>query len=363
MGLGAALNRTMWRQKGRPTGLAGYGPNINIARDPRFGRNSELPGEDPFLSGSYAVESQRAVEFVHGAQEADAAGHPRMVTYLKHFTAYSRETDRGHDDYAISAYDFADTYLPQYEMGMVAGGASGVMCSYNAENGAPSCANGWLLNDVLRGRWNRSDAVVTSDGGAVRNLEGAPLFRAGLFDPLDSVEWASIGAEEINSTAHQRVNYEAALQSMVAVVGPQAEARGGLLSDYASEEPCADGTDQQPPPTAWTRSGGSRVSASLEGEGRDRTSIALPGVQEPFAQQVKGPTVLVLTNGGALAIDSLVSGPGQRTAFNPCTIGASALAALLFGKESRNTGAADGDEVVLAFHRPGSRLRPRIPDE
>lgn len=66
--------------------LTGYGPNINIARDPRFGRTSELPGEDPFLNGHYAKH------MVQGMQTEDSYGHPLMLSYLKHFTAYSRET-------------------------------------------------------------------------------------------------------------------------------------------------------------------------------------------------------------------------------------------------------------------------------
>ena len=85
--------------------------------------------------------------------------------------AYSRETNRGHDTYNISLYDFADTYLPQFEKGMTVGNASGVMCSYNGENGFPSCANGWLLKDVLRKKWNRPDAVVSiqSEGASIAN--------------------------------------------------------------------------------------------------------------------------------------------------------------------------------------------------
>ena len=97
---------------------------------------------------------------VRGMQEEDAAGHPRMLAYLKHYTAYSVENNRGHDDYAISQFDFYDTYLSQYKIAMVDGGASGVMCSYNAENGHPSCANGFVLNDVMRTQWNRPDSVV-----------------------------------------------------------------------------------------------------------------------------------------------------------------------------------------------------------
>jgi beta-glucosidase len=336
-GVGAAFNRTAWQQKGDVistevrafnnhggtrglgpyTGIAGFGPNINVARDPRFGRNSELPGEDPFLSGSYAAAMTK------GMNAVDAAGYPKMLSYLKHFTAYSRETNRGHDSYAISPFDFGETYLPQYEMGMKEGEADGVMCSYNGENGTPSCANGWLLDEVLRTRWGRHDAVVVTDSGAVLNLQGPPvnasstaaaaayalnngtdvndghgfpalpsaiaqglttesrvdaaltrsltqLFRAGLFDEPSRVSWTSISASEINSRRHQEINHELALQAVVllqndptagargekggallplrkasriAVVGPQAEARSGLLSDYASEQACSDGTD------------------------------------------------------------------------------------------------------------------------
>ena len=70
-------------------GLTGYGPNINNPRDPRFGRYSELPSEDPLHAGSYAAS------FVQGMQEVDAQGHPKALALLKHFTAYSQETGRG----------------------------------------------------------------------------------------------------------------------------------------------------------------------------------------------------------------------------------------------------------------------------
>lgn len=228
--------------------LTAFGPNINIARDPRFGRNSELPGEDPVLSGTYAYE------MVSGMQERDAHGFPKVAAFLKHFTAYSSEADRGHDNYAISAHDMFDTYLPQYERAVRAGPA-GVMCSYAGTNGQPSCSNGWLLNRILRG-W-APNAVVTTDCGAVGLLTGLPvkapdevhaaafalmngtdlemgyhafknlplaiqqglatearvdeaarrlfrtLFLVGRFDPGAS-EWTRLGRQDINSTRHQQ---------------------------------------------------------------------------------------------------------------------------------------------------------------
>ena len=97
-----------------------------------------------------------------------------MLAYLKHFTAYSTEANRGHDSYNISTFDLFDSYLAQYEIAFKEGGASGVMCSYDAENGRPSCANGFILNDVIRGRWNQTNAFVTTDCGAVSNMRGSP---------------------------------------------------------------------------------------------------------------------------------------------------------------------------------------------
>ena len=115
-----------------------------------------------------------AAHMVQGMQQEDAAGHPKMLAYLKHFTAYSTEANRGHDTYKISTFDLFDSYLAQYEIAFKEGKASGVMCSYDAENGRPSCANGYILNEVIRGKWNQTDAFVTTDCGAVSNMRGPP---------------------------------------------------------------------------------------------------------------------------------------------------------------------------------------------
>ncbi|GAB5353678.1 hypothetical protein AAMO2058_000054800 [Amorphochlora amoebiformis] len=283
-GLAASFNRTSWRLKGRVIstemraysnanwhrgvgpkeyiGTTGYGPNINIVRDPRFGRNGELPSEDPLLSGEYAVE------FTRGCQEEDKNGHPRLINLLKHFTAYSRETNRGHDSYNISQFDLWDTYLPQYQRAFNKANASGVMCSYNAINGVPSCINNYLLNDVIRS-WN-AKAVVTTDCGAVSNLMGEPvnassfaqaaaftinggtdiemgskilgdhleealaqnltflanidqalsrtfhlLMRTGRFDPVEDTDWTKITTDVVDSEEHRIIRDEASAQSYV----------------------------------------------------------------------------------------------------------------------------------------------------
>ena len=148
-------------------GITGYGPNINIARDPRFGRTSELPGEDPLLSGEYAKH------YIDGMMEEDEQGHPRMLAYLKHFTAYSTETNRFHSDANITAHDLFETYLRQYEIAFTESSPVGAMCSYNAVNGFPSCADDYILNHILRGRWKQTSAHVTTDCGAVANMRGA----------------------------------------------------------------------------------------------------------------------------------------------------------------------------------------------
>eukprot|EP00164_Ancoracysta_twista_P003087 GFYU01004121.1.p1 GENE.GFYU01004121.1~~GFYU01004121.1.p1 ORF type:complete len:789 (-),score=304.22 GFYU01004121.1:39-2405(-) len=477
LGMGASFNKTSWRQKGdvistemrafansqwyraipdQPwgyykIGFTGFGPNINNPRDPRFGRTSELPGEDPFHSGTYATN------YVQGMQQKDSRGNYKMLAYLKHFTAYSRETNRGHDDYEISMYDFWDTYLPQYEMAMKEGGAMGVMCSYNAENGSPSCANDYILNKVLREKFDREDAIVMTDCGAVPNMRGAPVnaasdeeavayiinngtdieagstmftdgtlkraiaaglsseavvdtavrraliqqMKAGRFDPMDSVEWTSITADSINSPEHQQIQHDAALQSFVllkndnnilpftagknvAVVGPHASSTDGLLSDYYGDYVCYDksqtidkknftcittiaqavtnvnaggkttvakgvdinSSDLSGVPAAMNAAREADVVVlavgidhNIEREGIDRDEISLPGMQEKFARAIlslKKPTVIVLVNGGPLAIDNLLDTPSAIVeAFYPSVHGAKALAETLFGQANK----------------------------
>lgn len=326
-GMAASFNRTSWHLKGyvlgteqralsnigasrfhqdhkNPVCLTAFGPNINIVRDPRFGRNSELASEDPFLSGTYAAQ------MVSGMQQRDEKGYKKTAAYLKHYTAYSTEANRGHDTYNISQYDFFDTYLAQYKLAFTAQ-PTGVMCSYNAENGHPSCANEFILNQQLRS-W-KPDAHVTTDCGAVNNLKGPPVnapddahaaamalmngtdlemgdtlftslsqaidmglatkqrleeavrrsfkvhFELGRFDPANATTWAKYGLADVNHSMHQQISYEAALQSLVllknekalpikegtsiAVVGPHSISRSQLFSDYAAGSHCFDGTD------------------------------------------------------------------------------------------------------------------------
>ena len=126
LNMAASFNRSSWWMKGdvisselritnnRGTGeagLTGFGPNINTIKDPRYGRNSELPSEDPFLSGQYAVH------YVRGMQQV-SSGHLKMLSYLKHYTAYNVETNRFVFVANVTQFDFWDSYLPQYKMAL-----------------------------------------------------------------------------------------------------------------------------------------------------------------------------------------------------------------------------------------------------
>ena len=130
-------------------------------REPRWGRNIESAGEDPFLSGQYAIN------FIQGFEHAKETPYPlQSSTCCKHFIANeldnSNGTDRNHIDVFVPQQDLVDSYMPSFQMCVEEGKASGIMCSYNAVNGVPSCANDWLLGTVLRGEW-QFDGYVTSD--------------------------------------------------------------------------------------------------------------------------------------------------------------------------------------------------------
>ena len=287
-GLAASFNRSVWRRKGEVLsteqramnnlhwtrfspnsdpffiGVDGFGPNINMVRDPRWGRNDEVPSEDPFLAGHYAAN------YVRGMQEGPDQRYIKMIAFLKHYTAYSVETNRAAFNANISTFDLFDTFLAQFEIAFTEGRASGAMCSYASINGVPSCANPLILTDVLRKRWGMEDSVITTDCGAVSNMyyanhfaanlsdaaakslnAGTDLntetvfsglamiaaiatgetnetmvdralrrslklrFRAGLFDPLEHQPYTTLGLTDIATPSHRHQNYDSALQSFV----------------------------------------------------------------------------------------------------------------------------------------------------
>ena len=251
-------------------GLDFWAPNINIFRDPRWGRGQETYGEDPFLT------ARMGVAFVRGMQ-GDDPRYYRVISTPKHYAVHSGpESTRHTVDIPISKHDELDTYLAAFRATVTEGKAGSVMCAYNDVNGQPACANEFLLEDQLRNKWNFQGYVV-SDCGAVHDIfenhhyepsqaqasavsltrgmdnecidfrakvtddhdyrpyldavkagylkESAidtalvRLFTAriklGLFDPPEMVPYTKIDASELNSPAHRTLALKLANESMV----------------------------------------------------------------------------------------------------------------------------------------------------
>lgn len=144
-------------------GLDFWAPNINIFRDPRWGRGQETYGEDPFLT------ARMGVAFVTGMQ-GDDPRYYRAISTPKHYAVHSGpESTRHTADVIISKHDQLDTYLPAFRAAVTEGKADSVMCAYNSINGEPACANEFLLQDQLRDKWAFKGYVV-SDCGAVVDI-------------------------------------------------------------------------------------------------------------------------------------------------------------------------------------------------
>ena len=151
-------------------GLDFWSPNLNIFRDPRWGRGQETYGEDPFLTG------RMGVAYVTGMQGDDPKYYLGIAT-PKHFAVHSGpEPTRHFADVDVSKHDEVDTYEPAFRAAVVEGKAGSVMCAYNAINGEPACANQYLLQDQLRGKWGFQGYVV-SDCDAVRDVAANHRYR------------------------------------------------------------------------------------------------------------------------------------------------------------------------------------------
>src|SRR5947207_2106249 len=147
---------------GRYYGLTFWSPNINIFRDPRWGRGQETYGEDPFLT------ARMGVAFVTGLQ-GDDPKYLKTVSTPKHFAVHSgAEVLRHRFNVNVSAHDFADTYTPAFRALFVEGKAQSVMCAYNSVRGDPACASS-LLYGTLRDKWH-FDGYSVSDCGAINDI-------------------------------------------------------------------------------------------------------------------------------------------------------------------------------------------------
>jgi beta-glucosidase len=144
-------------------GLDFWAPNINIFRDPRWGRGQETYGEDPFLT------ARLGVAYVTGMQ-GDDPNYYRAISTPKHFAVHSGpEPTRHIAEVTVSKHDELDTYLPAFRAAVTEGHAGSVMCAFNSVNGQPACANEFLLENQLRGKWGFKGYVV-SDCGAVLDI-------------------------------------------------------------------------------------------------------------------------------------------------------------------------------------------------
>jgi beta-glucosidase len=278
-----------------PAGLDYWSPNINIFRDPRWGRGQETYGEDPFLAGRLGTA------FVRGLQ-GDDPKYFKTISTPKHFAVHSGPEPARHTiDVKISLHDIEDTYLPAFRQAVVEGKAYSVMCAYNRINGEPACASTFLLGDTLRGAW-KFNGYVVSDCGAIGDInrnhkfvptleESAALslkrgtdldcgadtqayataiykglispadsdvnlkrilkarFQLGMFDPPEMVPYAKIPFSENDSAANRELARMAAREAMVllkndgilplkssprkiAIVGPLADSIPALEGNY-----------------------------------------------------------------------------------------------------------------------------------
>lgn len=250
------------KQGAKYQGLTYWTPNINIFRDPRWGRGQETYGEDPFLT---AVMGDA---FVRGLQ-GDDSKYLKAAACAKHYAVHSGPEPLRHVFNAdASAYDLWDTYLPAFQKLVVDSKVAGVMCAYNAFRTQPCCASDVLLTDILRNQW-KFTGYVTSDCGAIDDFykkhkthpdaESAAAdavfhgtdvdcgkeayyalvqavksgkiaeeqidisvkrlfllrFQLGLFDPVEMVNWAQTPATVLESKEHRAHALKMAHQSMV----------------------------------------------------------------------------------------------------------------------------------------------------
>jgi beta-glucosidase len=145
-------------------GLDFWSPNINIFRDPRWGRGQETYGEDPYLTG------RMGSAFVRGMQ-GDDPRYFRVIATAKHYAVHSGPEPTRHEvDVKVSKHDQMDTYLPAFRALVTGAKVDSVMCAYNRVNGQPACASDFLLTDQLKNKWG-FDGYVVSDCDAIADIQ------------------------------------------------------------------------------------------------------------------------------------------------------------------------------------------------
>ncbi|XP_054789294.1 probable beta-D-xylosidase 7 [Prosopis cineraria] len=182
---------------GQATGMTFWAPNINIFRDPRWGRGQETAGEDPLVNSKYAVSYVRGVQG-DSFQGGKLRGHLQASACCKHFTAYDLDNWKGVNrfifDARVTSQDLADTYQPPFRSCVEQGRASGIMCAYNRVNGVPNCADFNLLTKTARRQWG-FHGYITSDCGAVSLLHDDQGYAKSAEDAVADVLRAGMDVE------------------------------------------------------------------------------------------------------------------------------------------------------------------------
>jgi len=188
-------------KRGYYQGLTFWTPNINIFRDPRWGRGMETYGEDPFLTG------EMAVNYINGLQ-GDDPDYLKLVATAKHFVVHSGpEPDRHRFNAAPSERDFYETYLPHFKKSVFDGNVYSVMCAYNRLYDQPCCGSQFLEN-LLRGEWG-FDGYIVSDCWAVRDF-----YREGDHEVVETVEQASAKAVKAGTDLNCGNSYPALVDAV-----------------------------------------------------------------------------------------------------------------------------------------------------
>ncbi|CAF0892301.1 unnamed protein product [Adineta steineri] len=432
-------------------GLVFFTPNINIFRDPRWGRGQETPGEDPFLTSQYVYT------LINGLQRGDDERYLKIAADCKHYAAYDLEdwngTDRYHFDARVSDQDLIETYMPPFETCIRDAKVASIMCSYNAVNGVPSCANKFILETIARESYHL-DGFVVSDCGAVSTIMNAHhytstvedtvavalhagtdlncgdfyskntqtaldkktiveaeidqalqrtfnvLVRLGYFDPPEQQPYRKLSKTDVDTEEARQLSLEAAQQSIVllkntnkalpfdinglqnkkiALIGPTANATALMQGNYFGNAPflispllgfelitqshsinisyaigckITDG-DESGFAAAIELAKSSDIviflggiDQSVESEGHDRTSIALPDVQlrliEQLEKVVRTPLHVVIMSGSSLDLSYISDS-------NEC-------ASLIWMGYAGQSGGLALANVMFGVYNPGGRL-------
>lgn len=283
-------------RRGIYQGLTFWSPNINIFRDPRWGRGMETYGEDPYLTG------QMAIQFIKGLQGNDPK-YLKTIATAKHFAVHSGpEPDRHIYNAKVSEYDFRETYLPAFKMSVQDANVQSLMCAYNSIRDKACCSNDPLLEKILREEWGFNGYVVSdcwaisdiyqyhkeaadaAEASAISVKAGTDLecgvsykklldavkkglikeeeldvslkrlmearIKLGMFDPPEMVPFSKYNMKMVNSKKNQKLALEAARKSIVllkneknllplkkniktiAVIGPNSDDEEVLLGNY-----------------------------------------------------------------------------------------------------------------------------------